>query len=150
MGAGGSHIHRVAADQCEVPDSVRAFLVGLVPKVTPGGRHMCSPALEVDVPPVPGYVRSGLALAMVPPGGPQTYSPAVDTEGEMQVYCHRWFSADHTGPVRGEPGGNTERAQDSHGMIVEKLRMKFLKPRTLRPVMNYAIASQARPAHNVF
>lgn len=97
---------------------------------------MCSPALEVDILPVPGYVRSGLALAMVPPGGPQTYSPAVGTEGEMQEYRHRWFSADHTGPARGELGGNTERAQESHGTIVEKLRMKFLKPRTLRLVMN--------------
>lgn len=136
MGAGGSHIHRVAADQCEVPDSVRTFLVGLVPMVAPRGRHMCSPALEVDILPVPGYVRSGLALAIGPPRGPQTYSPSVDTAGEMQEYRHQWFWADHTGPVRGELGSNTERAQDSHGTIVEKPRMKFLKQRTLRPAMN--------------
>jgi hypothetical protein len=83
VGARGSHIHRVVADQCEVLDSICAFLVGLVPKVAPGGRHMCSSALEVDILPVPGYVRSGVALAMVPPGGPRTYSPAVDTEGEI-------------------------------------------------------------------
>lgn len=84
------------------------FLVGLVPKVAPGGRHMCSPVLEVDILPVPGYVCSGLALAIGPPRGPQTYCPAVDTEGEMQEYRHRWFSEDHTGPVRGEQGGNIE------------------------------------------
>jgi hypothetical protein len=97
---------------------------------------MCSPVLEVDILPVPGYVCSGLALAIGPPRGSQTYSPAVDTEGEMQEHRHRWFSEDHTGPVRGEQGGNTERVQDSHGTIVEKLRKKFLKPRTLRLVMN--------------
>ena len=49
----------------------------------------------------------------------------MDTEGEMQECRHRWFSADHTGPVCGELGDNIERAQDSYGTIVEKLRVIF-------------------------
>ena len=59
---------------------------------------------EVDILLVPGYVRSGLALIMGPSGDPRHIRPAVDTEGEMQECRHRWFSADHTGPVCGELG----------------------------------------------
>jgi hypothetical protein len=49
--------------------------------------------------------------------------------------CTGRFLEDHTGSVRGERGGNMERAQDAYETIVEKLRMKPLTLRTLGLVM---------------
>jgi hypothetical protein len=80
---------------------------------------------EVDILLVLGYIRSGLTPVMVSSGSSRHIALLWILRGEMQEYRHRWFSADYTGPVCGELGGNIARAQDSYGTIVETLRMIF-------------------------